>query len=99
MMTGKRRRNLPQVELEQIDELSDDDDPETSAGNRSLSDRLLPAIHRLAPADRQVMLLYLEDLTAAAIGEVTGLSASAVAVTSIACRRCSPSPTAPRRNA
>ena len=80
MMTGKRRRKLLLVGLEQIDELPGADDPEVSAGARSLSDRLLATIHRLAPADRQVMLLYLEDLTAAEIGEVTGLSASAVAV-------------------
>ena len=37
-------------------------------------------VQRLKPADRQVMLLYLEDLDAAGIGEVTGLSAGAVAV-------------------
>lgn len=80
MMTGRRRRKLPLVGLEQIEELSCGDDPELSAGTRSLSERLLATIHRLAPADRQVMLLYLEDLTAAEIGEVTGLSASAVAV-------------------
>ena len=80
MMAGKRRRQLPLVGLDQIGELSGEDDPEHSAGERSLSDRLLATIHRLAPADRQVMLLYLEDLTAAEIGEVTGLSASAVAV-------------------
>ena len=43
-------------------------------------ERLLATIHRLPPADRQVMLLYLEDLSAAEIGEVTGLSANAVAV-------------------
>jgi RNA polymerase sigma-70 factor (ECF subfamily) len=80
MMTGRRRRNMPLVGLEQIDELPDGDDPEQATGERSLSNRLLAAIHRLQPADRQVMLLYLEDLTAAEIGEVTGLSASAVAV-------------------
>ena len=80
MMTGKRHRKIPLVGLEQIEELPGGDDPERSAGERSLSDRLLATIHRLAPADRQVMLLYLEDLTAAEIGEVTGLSASAVAV-------------------
>jgi RNA polymerase sigma factor (sigma-70 family) len=80
MMTGKRRRKLPLVGLEQIDELPGGDDPERSTGERSLSDRLLATIHRLAPADRQVMLLYLEDLTAAEIGEVTGLSAANVAV-------------------
>ncbi len=80
MMTGKRHRKIPLVGLEQIEELPGGDDPERRAGERSLSDRLLATIHRLAPADRQVMLLYLEDLTAAEIGEVTGLSASAVAV-------------------
>lgn len=80
MMTGRRRRKMALVGLEQIEELPDDDDPEHSTGLRSLSDRLLATIHRLAPADRQVMLLYLEDLTAAEIGEVTGLSSSAVAV-------------------
>jgi RNA polymerase sigma-70 factor (ECF subfamily) len=80
MMTGLRKRKLPLVGLEQIAELPDGDDPEQTTGERSLSDRLLAAIHRLQPADRQVMLLYLEDLTAAEIGEVTGLSASAVAV-------------------
>lgn len=80
MMTGRRRRKMALVGLEQIEEFPDDDDPEHSAGLRSLSDRLLATIHRLAPADRQVMLLYLEDLTAAEIGEVTGLSSSAVAV-------------------
>jgi RNA polymerase sigma factor (sigma-70 family) len=80
MMTGRRRRKLPLVGLDQIAELPDGDDPEHRTGERSLSDRLLAAIHRLQPADRQVMLLYLEDLTAAEIGEVTGLSASAVAV-------------------
>lgn len=80
MMTGKRRRKMTLVGLEQIEELPGGDDPEHSTGQRSLSDRLLATIHRLAPADRQVMLLYLEDLTAGEIGEVTGLSASAVAV-------------------
>ena len=36
-------------------------------------------MHALAPLDREVMLLYLEDLDAAAIGEITGLSARNVA--------------------
>jgi RNA polymerase sigma-70 factor (ECF subfamily) len=37
-------------------------------------------IQGLKPADRQVVLLYLEDLDAAAIGEITGLSPGAIAV-------------------
>jgi RNA polymerase sigma-70 factor (ECF subfamily) len=41
--------------------------------------RVLALVHRLRPLDREVMLLYLEDLDASAIGEVTGLSARNVA--------------------
>jgi RNA polymerase sigma-70 factor, ECF subfamily len=41
--------------------------------------RVLALVHRLAALDRELMLLYLEDLDAAAIGEVTGLSARNVA--------------------
>ncbi|TIX50780.1 RNA polymerase sigma factor [Alteraurantiacibacter aquimixticola] len=64
--------------LDAIDDLAAPDDPEADAGEAQLVARLMATIHRLAPADRQVMLLYLEDLTATEIGEVTGLSASAV---------------------
>ena len=42
-------------------------------------DRLHALIRQLRPIDRQVMLLYLEELDAAAIAEVTGLSAGSVA--------------------
>lgn len=80
MLTRRRIGKAQLVGLEQIEELPAGDDPEHATGERTLADRLLAAIHRLQPADRQVMLLYLEDLTAAEIGEVTGLSASAVAV-------------------
>jgi RNA polymerase sigma-70 factor (ECF subfamily) len=80
ILTSRRSRNMALVGLEDIEELPGDDDPEQSTGERSLTHRLLAAIHRLKPADRQVMLLYLEDLTAGEIGEVTGLSPSAVAV-------------------
>jgi RNA polymerase sigma-70 factor (ECF subfamily) len=41
--------------------------------------RMLALIHRLKPLDRQIVLLYLEDLDAAAIGEVVGLSAGNIA--------------------
>ena len=80
MLKRQRIRQTQLVGLEQIEELPGDGDFERAIGLRSLADRLLAAIHRLQPADRQVMLLYLEDLTAAEIGEVTGLSAAAVAV-------------------
>ena len=49
--------------------------------------RLRALIHRLKPVDRNVMLLYLEGLSAAAIGEVTGLSPANVAQRSTGSRR------------
>jgi len=39
------------------------------------TERLLALIQRLNPLDRQVILLYLEGLDGASIGEVTGISA------------------------
>ena len=66
--------------VEELDAQASGDDPEQAAGDRRAMERLLALIHALKPADRQVMLLYLEDLEAAAIGEVTGLSSGAVAV-------------------
>jgi RNA polymerase sigma-70 factor (ECF subfamily) len=42
-------------------------------------DRLYESIRQLRPMDRQVMLLYLEEVEAAAIAEITGLTAVNVA--------------------
>ncbi len=80
LIARRRLRTGALVGLDQIEDLAAPGDPEGDAGERRLVEQLLATIHRLAPADRQVMLLYLEDLTAAEIGEVTGLSAGAVAV-------------------
>ena len=46
---------------------------------RRALERLHGLIRRLRPLDRQVMLLYLEQLDAASIAEITGLSAANVA--------------------
>lgn len=42
-------------------------------------DRVMALVHSLVPLDREVMLLYLEDMDAATIADVTGLSARNVA--------------------
>ena len=76
----KRLRAEALVGLDEAAGFADGGDPEAEAGERQLLARLTRLIHRLKPADRQVMLLYLEDLTAAEIGEITGLSSGAVAV-------------------
>lgn len=67
------------VALEDLEAIPADDSAIASAERRIDLSRLLALIHRLQPLDREVMLLYLEDLDAASIGEVTGLSARNVA--------------------
>jgi len=55
-------------------------DPEAETGERRAVERLTALVRALALPDRQVVLLYLEGLDAAAIGEVCGLKGNAVAV-------------------
>ena len=52
---------------------------EETLDRRRALERLHDLIRRLRPLDRQVMLLYLEQLDAASIAEITGLSAANVA--------------------
>jgi RNA polymerase sigma-70 factor, ECF subfamily len=66
--------------LEELDTLAAPDNPEAETGERRAMDRLLDLIGALKPTDRQVMLLFLEDLGPSEIAEVTGLTPNAVAV-------------------
>lgn len=75
----RRGKATRQVGLEELADAVDQDDPERNVGERRAMARLMGLIQALTPPDSQVMLLYLEDLDAAAIGEVVGLSAGAVA--------------------
>jgi RNA polymerase sigma-70 factor (ECF subfamily) len=75
----RRWRGERSAGVETLENLADADDPEAAVGERQALERLMTIIHRLGPPDRQVALLYLEDLDAAAIGEITGLSSGAVA--------------------
>lgn len=54
-------------------------DIEAEVGERRALDRLTALVQTLAPADRQVVVLYLEGLDASTIGEVCGLTPGAVA--------------------
>jgi RNA polymerase sigma-70 factor (ECF subfamily) len=76
----KAKRRGPLAGLDEVEATPGGDDPESSVHQSQALARLMGLIHGLKPADRQVMLLYLEDLDAAAISEITGLSAGAVAV-------------------
>jgi len=70
------------LSLEEVEErggLASTTDNNRSVEQAQVLDRLYGLIQRLAPLDRQVILLYLEGMDAAGIGEVTGISAGYVA--------------------
>jgi RNA polymerase sigma-70 factor (ECF subfamily) len=69
-------------ELHTLDEILDPEDPNDEIRATTHSDvmaHLSELIEQLKPIDRQIILLYLEDLGAEAIGEVVGLSPENVA--------------------
>ena len=74
-----RRRQNGLASLEDLAEAPASGSPEDDAHVAHALDRLRQLIRALKPPDDQVMLLYLEDMDAQAIGEITGLSARAVA--------------------
>lgn len=74
----KRRFLFDLLSLEDLDTLPDRT-AEHSADQRSALDRIWKLIQQLKPLDRQVIVSYLEEMDAASIGEVTGLSPQNVA--------------------
>lgn len=74
----KRRFLSGLVDLEDMDTLPDLA-AERSADQRPTLDHIWRLIQQLKPIDRQVIVLYLEEMDAASIGEVTGLSPRNVA--------------------
>ena len=70
----QRRTNVRLLSLEEMDSVVHERGQTEDANNRMDLERLLELIHQLNPPDRELMLLYLEDLDAAAIGEIMGLS-------------------------
>ncbi|MBV9768226.1 MAG: sigma-70 family RNA polymerase sigma factor [Bryobacterales bacterium] len=68
------------VSLEDLEMLADKNQGQFAAEQRINLDRLSMLIQRLKPLDRQVIVSWLEDMDAASIGEITGLSPANVAV-------------------
>jgi RNA polymerase sigma-70 factor (ECF subfamily) len=63
------------VSLEEMDaELESASSTDRQVSDQIALDRMMSIVHRLQPIDRQVMLLYLEDIDAVTIGEITGIS-------------------------
>lgn len=75
----RRRDRLRLVSLDDIDAPAQESNVGRALDEARARARLIELVHRLKPLDRQIVLLYLEGVDAAAIGEVAGLSATNVA--------------------
>jgi RNA polymerase sigma-70 factor (ECF subfamily) len=76
----RRRAHTPVlVSLDEIEAAADSHDRDRAIDRERAMDRLMSLIRMLRPPDRQIILLYLEGLDAASIGEITGLSSGNVA--------------------
>jgi RNA polymerase sigma-70 factor (ECF subfamily) len=68
------------VSLEELETIPDKGRDQLAAEHRMNLERLSMLIQRLKPLDRQVIICWLEDMDAASIGEITGLSPGNVAM-------------------
>ena len=75
----ERSRGGALLSLEEVAEIPAQVDVERTTNERHALERLYTLVRRLKPPDAQVMLLYLEGLSASAVAEVTGLTSSNVA--------------------
>ena len=76
----KARRRLDSTWVDLDDEIpANTDNAEDSLHHQQTIMRLLALIHRLRPQDRQIILLYLEGMDAAAVAEITGLNTAHIA--------------------
>lgn len=78
VLRERRRRGQVMVGLEEIEEIAAAT-PDGIPDRAKRLEELLTMVRTLKPVDRQVILAYLEDMEAAEIAEITGLSAANVA--------------------
>lgn len=79
IIAQRRRAQRRWTNIEDIELPSDDPTPFDRATSEQAMGQILSIIDRLDPPDRQILLLYLEGIAAGEIGEITGVSADAVA--------------------
>jgi RNA polymerase sigma-70 factor, ECF subfamily len=76
----RQRSNAPTlVGLDALEQMPAAVDHEQVLDEQRALDRMMALIHQLDPLDRQVILLYLEGIDAASIGDIIGISAGNVA--------------------
>ena len=79
-IVSNRRVRLNELQtLDDLPEVPAIADPITDLDHESSTQRLLELIQKLQPLERQIILLYLEDISADGIGEIVGLSPANVA--------------------
>ena len=76
---SRRKRTAKGVSIEELELADAGAGPEDIVSEQQMLEKLMTMIRALKPFDAQIMLLYLEDLDAAEIGEIAGISAGAVA--------------------
>ena len=76
----ERRTFSKLVSLAELELLPDRHQGQFAADQQVNLERLSKLIQQLKPTDRQVIVLYLEGMDSATIGEITGLSSANVAV-------------------
>src|SRR5262249_46042649 len=76
----ERRNRAPRVGLEEIERTGAAADVAPDLDRQRALARLSELIHSLKPLDRQIMISYLEEMEAAAIADITGLSPANVAM-------------------
>jgi len=74
-----RRNSRTLVGLETVEASAAEEDRERLLDQQQALEKLLRLIQQLKPLDRQVILSYLEDMDAASIAEITGISPGNVA--------------------
>jgi RNA polymerase sigma-70 factor, ECF subfamily len=77
--SGEQRRRVRQTDLSAADAVAAHENPERDTADKQSLDRLMALIRSLAPLDRQIMILYLEDIDAADTADILGLSPGAIA--------------------
>jgi RNA polymerase sigma factor (sigma-70 family) len=78
-VASRQRRAKREQASDELPETASNVNPEGEAIDRERRTRLWEEVQRLPILDRQLVILYLEGLTAAEIETVTGLSSGAVA--------------------
>lgn len=79
VLRDRRAKTRTLVSIDEAASLPEPRDSSTELDRRNTIERLYALIQELKPLDREVILLYLEGMDAASIGEITGISSGNVA--------------------